>query len=146
MSNENTDQLHWWQKPFANVQTNLQEIDATMDVEKALDVIEAHGANSWLLNTGGIASQYPTELPFQTRNPYLADRPAGDLTGDAVAAAHKRNIRLLCRMDFSKVSSRIAAEHPDWLLYRQREAADIQHSLQRLPLRRVLSGTHPRRP
>ena len=44
-------QLHWWQKPFANVQTNLQEIDATMDVEKALDVIEAHGANSWLLNT-----------------------------------------------------------------------------------------------
>ena len=69
MNNENTDQLHWWQKPFANVQTNLQEIDATMDVEKALDVIEAHGANSWLLNTGGIASQYPTELPFQTRIP-----------------------------------------------------------------------------
>ena len=68
-----------------------------------------------MLNTGGIASQYPTELPFQTRNPYLADRPSGDLTGDAVAAAHKRNIRLLCRMDFSKVSSRIAAEHPDWL-------------------------------
>ena len=27
------------------------------DVEKALDVIEGHGANSWLLNTGGIASQ-----------------------------------------------------------------------------------------
>ena len=36
MNNENTDPLHWWQKPFANVQTNLQEIDATMDVEKAL--------------------------------------------------------------------------------------------------------------
>ena len=106
---------HWWQQPFANVQTNLQEIDATMDVEQALDVIEAHGANSWLLNTGGIASQYPSKLPFQTPNPYLADRPSGDLTGDAVAAAHKRNIRLICRMDFSKVSSRIAAEHPEWL-------------------------------
>ena len=115
MSTENTAQLHWWQKPFANVQTNLQEIDATMDVEKALDVIEGHGANSWLLNTGGIASQYPSKLPFQTPNPYLADRLSGDLTGDAVAAAHKRNIRVICRMDFSKVSSRIAAEHPEWL-------------------------------
>lgn len=115
MSTTKSAQLHWWQKPFANVQTNLQEIDATMDVEKALDVIEGHGANSWLLNTGGIASQYPSKLPFQTPNPYLADRPSGDLTGDAVAAAHKRNIHVICRMDFSKVSSRIAAEHPEWL-------------------------------
>lgn len=105
----------WWRRPFSVFQTNLQEVDAVMDVERVLDIIEAHGANTWLINTGGICSFYPTDLPFQTRNPFLANRPSGDLIGDAVAAAHKRNIRVLSRQDFSKVSARIAEEHPEWL-------------------------------
>src|SRR5699024_5149929 len=95
-------------------QTNLREIDADLDVERTLDAIAAHGADSWLLNTGGILSWYPTDLPFQERNPHLADRPGGDLIGDAVAAAERRGIRVLSRMDFSKVVPRIAAEHPEW--------------------------------
>src|SRR5690606_34914114 len=36
------------------------------------------------------------------------------LVGDAVAAAHARGIRLLARMDFSKVDRRRAEEHPEW--------------------------------
>jgi hypothetical protein len=96
-------------------QTNLREIDATMDVEAVLDFVQAHGADAWLVNAGGILSFYPTDLPFQTRNPYLAQRPGGDMLGDAVKAARKRGIRLVARMDFSKVSARIAAEHPEWL-------------------------------
>ncbi|NED99904.1 hypothetical protein G1H10_06955 [Phytoactinopolyspora halotolerans] len=95
-------------------QTNLREIDAGLDVETVLDTVEAHGADTWLLNAGGILSFYPTDLGFQTRNPYLAQRPSGDLVGDAVAAAHARGVRLLARMDFSKVTQRIAAEHPEW--------------------------------
>jgi hypothetical protein len=105
----------WWHTPFSVFQTNLQEVDATMDVERALDVIQGHGADTWLINTGGISSFYPSDLPFQTRNPFLVDRPSGDLIGDAVAAAHRRGVRVIARGDFSKVSSRIAAEHPDWL-------------------------------
>jgi hypothetical protein len=95
-------------------QTNLREIDANLDVEQVLDYIHAHGADVWLINAGGILSFYPTHLTFQTRNPYLSQRPSGDLLGDAVAAAHARGVHLLARMDFSKVSTRIAAEHPDW--------------------------------
>lgn len=105
----------WWSQPFSNIQTNIQEIDATMDVEKTLDFIEAQGADTWLLNVGGIESFYPTDLPFQTRVSFLSDRPSGDLIGDACDAATRRNVRVLARMDFSKVSSRIAAEHPEWL-------------------------------
>lgn len=95
-------------------QTNLREIDAALNVERVLDHIQAHGADVWLLNAGGILSFYPTDLPFQTRNPWLAERPSGDLVGDAVSAAHARGMHLLARMDFSKVTARIAAEHPDW--------------------------------
>lgn len=105
----------WWRAPFRMYQTNLREIDAGMDVEAVLDIVQEYGANAWLLNAGGIMSFYPTDLPFQTRNPYLQDRPSADFVGDAVAAASARGVRVLARMDFSKVSTRIASEHPDWL-------------------------------
>jgi hypothetical protein len=105
----------WWRLPFGMFQTNLREIDATLDVEAVLDYIQQHGADAWLVNAGGILSFFPTELPFQTRNPYLAQRPGGDMLGDAVRGAHARGLRLVARMDFSKVSAKIAAEHPEWL-------------------------------
>ncbi|HET6706319.1 alpha-amylase family protein, partial [Amycolatopsis sp.] len=104
-----------WQQPFTVFQTNLQEIDATMDVEAALDVIEDHGADTWLVNAGGISAFYPTDLAYQARNPFLADRPSGDLLGDAVAAATRRGIRVLARLDLSKVTATTAAAHADWL-------------------------------
>lgn len=105
----------WWDEPFGVFQTNLREIDADLDVEAALDAIEEHGAGVWLLNVGGILSHYPTDLPFQTRNPHLARRAGGDLVGDALAAARRRGVRLLARMDFSKVAPAIADAHPEWL-------------------------------
>ena len=110
-----SEATQWWRRPFSVFQTNLQEIDATLDVDETLDFIEDYGSDTWLLNTGGILSFHPTDLPFQTRSPHLVDRPSGDLVGDAVAAAHERGIRVIARLDFSKVSARIASEHPDWL-------------------------------
>ncbi|GAA1536677.1 hypothetical protein HD600_001484 [Microbacterium ginsengiterrae] len=104
----------WWDAPFAVFQTNLREIDVTLDVEATLDDIQAHGADVWLLNVGGILAHYPTDLRFQTRNPHLRERPGGDLIADALAATRRRGMRLLGRMDFSKVHPRIIAEHPEW--------------------------------
>jgi hypothetical protein len=105
----------WWRRPFRMLQTNLREIDAGMDVERVLDDIQAHGADAWLLNGGGILSFYPSDLEFQTRNPHLADRRSGDFVGDALAAARSRGVRVLARMDFSKVAAAIGHRHPDWL-------------------------------
>lgn len=105
----------WWSKPFSNIQTNLQEIDATMNVEETLDFLESQGADTWLINVGGIEAFYPTDLEFQTRVTFLSERLSGDLIGDACKAASNRKIRILARMDFSKVSARIAREHPEWL-------------------------------
>lgn len=105
----------WYREPFRLFQTNLLEVDADMDVEKVLDFIEDFGCNAWLVNGGGILSFYPTGLEHQTRNPFLDRRPGGDLFGDAVAAGHKRGIRVLARMDFSKINKAVADRHPDWL-------------------------------
>ncbi|RFU31591.1 hypothetical protein B7463_g4710, partial [Scytalidium lignicola] len=104
----------WWHKPFGMVQTNLREIDVNMDVDVVADWIQDFGATARLIGVGGIQAQYQTELPFQARNPILAERKSGDLVGDALKAAHSRGLILLARMDFSKVSPQVAAEHPEW--------------------------------
>ncbi|MEV4072631.1 alpha-amylase family protein [Nonomuraea fuscirosea] len=104
----------WWREPFRMFQTNLREVDAGLDVERVLDRLEEFGANAWLISVGGILSNYPTGLDFQTRNPHLAERPSGDLIGDAVAAARRRGVRVLARMDFSKIDHRRAERHPEW--------------------------------
>ncbi|ROR72436.1 alpha-amylase family protein [Bogoriella caseilytica] len=104
----------WWYNPFRTFQTNLREIDAGLDVEAVLDAIEAYGADTWLLSVGGIVANYPSRLSSQTVNPALAERGSGDLIGDAVTAAARRGIRVLGRMDFSKIDARRAEEHPEW--------------------------------
>lgn len=107
------DQL-WWKSPFRMFQTNIREIDAGLDVERTLDRIVDYGADAWLLSVGGIISNYPSTLTHQSVNPALAERETGDLVGDAVSAASRRGVRVLARMDFSKVARRVAEQHPDW--------------------------------
>ncbi|KAF7192799.1 hypothetical protein HII31_05847 [Pseudocercospora fuligena] len=109
-----SDERHWWQKPFGMLQTNLREIDVDMDVDKVADYIQDYGADAWLIGVGGIQAHYPTKLDFHTRNPRIARRKSGDLIQDALQAAESRHLRLLARMDFSKVSAERAEEHPDW--------------------------------
>ncbi|MFZ0215215.1 MAG: alpha-amylase family protein [Candidatus Dormiibacterota bacterium] len=108
------EQGHWWAEPFRTFQTNLREIDADLDVHRVVDTVVELGANAWLLNTGGIVSFYPSQLPFQRPSPWLSRRPGGDLIADAITEAHARGIRLISRLDFSKVARDLAEEHPDW--------------------------------
>lgn len=104
----------WWRSTFRTFQTNLREIDAGLDVEAVLDAIEAHGADTWLLSVGGIIAHHPSRLASQSVNPHLAERASGDLVGDATRAAQARGVRVLARMDFSKVDAARAERHPEW--------------------------------
>ncbi|MBR7741702.1 beta-galactosidase [Phycicoccus sp. BSK3Z-2] len=137
-----TSEREWWRRPFATFQTNLQEIDAGMDVPAVLDTIESVGADTWLLNVGGIVSFHPSDLPFQTPTSYLATRPSGDLVGDAVAAAHARGVRVIARIDLSKVAEPIAREHPDWLFVSARGEPQVYESLHSTCPNRAYWQTH----
>ena len=69
----------WWNRaPYRLVQTNLREIDATMDVDAYVQSMVDANANIVLINVGGIVANYPTKLPFQFKNPFMK----GDLVGD----------------------------------------------------------------
>lgn len=113
-SGEVTDERYWWQRPFRVFQTNLRETDAALDVEDVVRTIRELGANTWLLNVGGIVSFYPSALEFQHPSPWLRERPSGDLIADALGEAHRNDINVIARLDFSKVHRDVAQREPGW--------------------------------
>lgn len=119
----------WWDEPFRIFQSNIREIDAGMDVESVLDDLVSLHANAWLLNAGGIVSFYPTELRFQHPSPWLTDRASGDLLGDAVAAAHRRGIRVIARIDLSKLHADQYHKHPDWFFVNKDRKPQVYNGL-----------------
>ena len=101
----------WWLNPQRMLQTNLREIDATMDLEQYVEDVNAFGANVVLFNVGGIVANYPTELQYHYRNPFME----GDLVGTVLERLHEKGIRVIGRFDFSKINEKFAAERPEWL-------------------------------
>ena len=102
----------WWNRePYRLVQTNLREIDATMDVDAYVKSMVDANVNIVLINVGGIVANYPTELPYQFRNTFMK----GDLAGDLINGLHDRGIRVIGRFDFSKINESLAAKKPEWL-------------------------------
>lgn len=102
----------WWNRtPIRLIQTNLREIDVLMDQDAYMKTIEDASANVVLINVGGIVANYPTDLPFHYRNPLMK----GDFTGDMVRKLHKKGLKVLGRLDISKINEALAAKKPEWL-------------------------------
>jgi hypothetical protein len=101
----------WWLEPQRMLQTNLREIDATMDLGRYVREVKDFGANVVLFNVGGIVANYPTDLRYHYRNPHMQ----GDLVGTVLERLHAEGIRVIGRFDFSKINEKFAAEHPEWL-------------------------------
>lgn len=97
--------------PLRFVQTNLNEIDARMDIDLYVQSLVDISANFVIFNVGGIVANYPTKLLFHYKNPYLQ----GDLTGEVVKKLHEKGIKVIGRFDFSKINESLAAKKPEWL-------------------------------
>jgi hypothetical protein len=101
----------WWLTPHRLLQTNLREIDATMDVDQYVHDVREFGANIVLFNVGGIVANYPTELEYHWRNTFME----GDLVGETLEKLHHAGIKMIGRFDFSKINEKYASQHPEWL-------------------------------
>lgn len=116
---------HWWQGyPWRMVQTNLREIDmADIDAGTYAQQLADFGATVVTLNAGGIIASYPTELEFQTQSPFLT----GSSLRQIIDACHARGIRVIARMDFSKLRLPVYEQHPDWA-YRDRDGQIVNYN------------------
>jgi hypothetical protein len=103
----------WWMtQPIRWVQTNLREVDASMDTKRLATQLADMRANVVLMGMGGIAAYYPTKVPQHYTSPHL---PEGrDMFGDILREAHARGIRVVGRYDFSKTPKAAYDAHPEW--------------------------------
>ncbi len=103
----------WWNRtPIRLIQTNLPEIEGSMDIDTYVKSVMEASANTVLFNTGGIVANYQTKLPYQWKNPYIGKT---DLVAELIKALHREKIRYIARFDFSKLDSSIAKLKPEWL-------------------------------
>ena len=103
---------HWWQGyPWRMVQTNFREIDmAAIDAEKYANDLADFGATVVTLNAGGILASYESKLSYHTVSQYLT----GSSLKKIIDACHAKGIRVIARMDFSKIPYAVYEQHPDW--------------------------------
>ncbi|MGE3692989.1 MAG: hypothetical protein AB7F98_16565 [Novosphingobium sp.] len=103
----------WWRgRAIRWLQANLRETDAAIDPIQFVDELEALHVNTALVNAGGITAYYPTDIEFAHVSEYL---PKGrDLFGEILREAHRRDIRVVSRWDFSKARQEVYDAHSDW--------------------------------
>jgi hypothetical protein len=103
----------WWNHtPIRLVQTNLPEIEGSMDRDAYVKSMIDASANAVLFNTGGIVANYQTKLPYHWKNPNIG---TSDLVAELISKFHEKGIKYIARFDFSKLDSSIAAKKPEWL-------------------------------
>lgn len=115
----------WWiDYPWRLIQTNLREIDmADIDAERYVRELKAFDATVAMINTSGIIASYQTGLDFHYQSPFLT----GDSLQDIIEACHRANIRVIARMDFSKVRRPLYEAHPEWA-YRKKDGGIVDYN------------------
>lgn len=93
------------------VQTNFREIDMDgIDAKNFAQSLADFGATVVTLNAGGILASYESKLPYHTVSKYLT----GSTLKEIVDACHAKGIKVIARMDFSKIPYAVYEQHPDW--------------------------------
>ncbi|MCB9281304.1 MAG: hypothetical protein H6562_20625 [Lewinellaceae bacterium] len=113
----------WWMtEPISLIQTNLRETDSGLDGAQLVREVKAFPANTILFSVGGITAHYPTDVPFHFRSDYL---PEGkDLVGEVLDEAHRSEIRIIGRFDFSRARKAVYDAHPEWF-YAQKDGSPV---------------------
>lgn len=117
--------MHWWENyPWRMIQTNLREIDMEdIDAKKYVEDLKEFEATVVTLNAAGIIASYDTDLEYHKKSDYLH----GDSLGTIVDECHKAGIKVIARMDFSKVRYEVYEKHPEWA-YRRADGQIVNYN------------------
>jgi hypothetical protein len=104
-----------WQQRVRRVgQSNMTEHDpAVMNIEEWADYWHAAQADVVFISVTGILAFYPSKVPFHRHGKFLKDR---DFFGECVAAARKRNMRVVARMSPDLNWGDALEAHPEWAM------------------------------
>jgi hypothetical protein len=106
------DARPWHQRTLRWGQTNLTEIDpGRIDIGFWRSQWRSTRVQGVVVNAGGIAAFYPTQVPFHHRASGLGDR---DLFGELTRAAREEGLAVFARMDSNRAHEDFYRAHPDW--------------------------------
>ena len=115
----------WWQEqPWRMIQTNLRETDWTdIRADVYVQQLRAFHATVAMISVGGIQANYDTKVEDHPVNPYLH----GDRLQSILDACHEAGIRVIARVDYSKILRPVYEKHPDWA-YRTKDGEIIDYN------------------
>jgi Hypothetical glycosyl hydrolase 6/Beta-galactosidase trimerisation domain len=104
-----------WQQRVRRVgQTNMTEHDpAVMNIEEWANYWHSAEADIVFISVTGILAFYPSKVPFHRHGKFLNGR---DFFGECVAAAKKRNMRVVARMSPDLNWGDALEAHPEWAM------------------------------
>lgn len=108
---QNSDDFWWKRNNLRVIQTNLPDYEAaTLNADSLISDLIEYSANTLIINAGGIMAFYPTKLDFHYQNPYAK----ANVMKDIVKKCHDNNIKVIVRVDFSRIHESIYKTHPEW--------------------------------
>ena len=104
-----------WQQKIRRVgQSNMTEHDpAVMNIEEWADYWHSAEADIVFISVTGILAFYPSKVKFHRHGKFLNGR---DFFGECVAAAKKRNMRVVARMSPDLNWGDALEAHPEWAM------------------------------
>lgn len=102
----------WWEDyQWRMIQTNMRECDAeALDAKKFVSDLVSFNANAVMISFGGTLANYDTSVPLHVKNPHKS----GDSLEELIKLCHKSGIKVVARLDFSRMHSSVFALHPEW--------------------------------
>jgi hypothetical protein len=120
-----------WQKGVRRVgQTNMTEHDpAVMNIEEWADYWHSAKVDIVFISVTGILAYYPSKVKFHRHGKFLNER---DFFGECVAAAKKRNMRVVARMSPDLNWGDALEAHPEWAMRNRDGSAQFSSEEPRL--------------
>ena len=120
-----------WQQRIRRVgQTNMTEHDpAVMNIEEWADYWHSAEVDIVYISVTGILAFYPSKVPFHRHGKFLNGR---DFFGECVAAAKKRNMRVVARMSPDLNWGDALEAHPEWAMRNKDGSAQFSSEEPRL--------------
>jgi hypothetical protein len=121
----NSNSVPWHQKIRRAGQVNMTEHDpAVLNVEEWADYWASLKVDVVMVSITGILAFYPSKVPFHKPGKYLNGR---DFAGECIAAAKKRNLRVIARMSPDLNWGDALEAHPEWFK-RDKQGNAIAHT------------------
>jgi hypothetical protein len=104
----------WYNRPLRIYHPNAREFELkNLNTARFIKDCVDTGAEAVVISAGGIYAFYQSKIKHHYISPNIGDR---DLLREITDLAHENHLKVLARLDFSRVREDVYLQHPEWFL------------------------------